>query len=192
MTKNTDMDKSQHLKIYNTLTRRLDELTQADVGLYVCGPTVYDVPHIGHARSAYVFDVIRRYMSYSGKKVTFVRNVTDIDDKIISKAFQELEGQAGGEAGLSDKVKEVAVRYLKDYHEALDILGILPPDLEPKATETIGEMIEFINLLINKGFAYASGGSVYFEVRKFKDYGRLSSTPLTISQPDNQCNTNPP
>jgi cysteinyl-tRNA synthetase len=167
------------LKIFNTLTRDKAELTENEIGLYLCGPTVYDVSHIGHARSAYVFDVIVRYMRHKGKKVTLVRNVTDIDDKIINKAQSEIKNSAPGDtADVSQKSREVAERYLGSYHEDLDALGVVPPDFEPKATETIPDMIAFIELLIKKGYAYASDGSVYFDVRKFPEYGRLSGQSL--------------
>ena len=148
------------LRFYNTLTRSLEEfapLAPPNVGIYVCGPTVYDDPHIGHARSAYIFDVLRRYLAHRGYDVTLVRNVTDVDDKIIEKARQELETgrqpAAGGtpvadppsagtpaRSGAGDlkaKCREVAARYLKSYHETLDRLGIAAPDREPKATEHV-------------------------------------------------------
>ena len=144
--------------------------------MYVCGPTVYDVPHIGHARSAYVFDVIRRHLVHSGYDVFFVRNVTDVDDKIIKKAAEELK-EINGEVmswQLRERVTEVATRYLGVYHRQMDILGIIPPTREPRATENIGRMIEFIKSLIEKGYAYAAGGDVYFEVEKFAPYGKLS------------------
>lgn len=144
--------------------------------MYVCGPTVYDVPHIGHARSAYSFDFIRRYMEHSGFNVHFVRNVTDIDDKIIKKASDELAslGENPSSNRLKDRVKDVATRYLDVYHNELDVLGIKPPVTEPKATENIEQMIDFIKVLIDKGYAYATGANVYFSVDKFESYGKLS------------------
>ncbi len=141
--------------------------------MYVCGPTVYDEPHIGHARSAYIFDVIVKYMRYRGLKVVFVRNVTDIDDKIIDRARKE-----AGQKELKVKVKNIAEKYLKRYHEDMDLLGLARPDIEPKATETIKDMILFTEVLIKKGYAYEVLGSVYFDVRKFRDYGRLSGQSL--------------
>lgn len=164
------------MKVYNTLTHTKELLAENDIGMYVCGPTVYDVSHIGHARSAYVFDVMVRYLRYKGIKVKFVRNVTDVDDKIINKAEEELSsaGIQIDAAGLKQKVCEISERYLKSYHEDMDKLGILRPDIEPKATETIDDMVAFIKLLMDKGYAYQSGDSVYFDVRKFSDYGRLS------------------
>ncbi|MFH1798107.1 MAG: cysteine--tRNA ligase [Candidatus Omnitrophota bacterium] len=167
------------MKIYNTLTRGKEEfipLEKNKVKMYVCGPTVYDVPHIGHARSAYIFDMIRRHFEHKGLEVYFVRNVTDIDDKIIKKAKEELAEIEEGVSRvlLKESVKEVAVRYLRLYHCQMELLGIQAPDCEPKATENIPEMIEFIQVLIDKGYAYVSGASVYFSVEKFKAYGKLS------------------
>ncbi|MFH1847125.1 MAG: cysteine--tRNA ligase [Candidatus Omnitrophota bacterium] len=167
------------MNIYNTLTRKKEEfepLKKGKVNMYVCGPTVYDVPHIGHARSAYVFEIIRRYFSYSGMDVCFVRNVTDIDDKIIKKALTELEenGKDAFSGALKDKVKDVAARYLDVYHSQLEKLGITPPTIEPKATDNIPQMIVFIEKLIHKGYAYERAGDVYFSIEKFKDYGKLS------------------
>ncbi|MGB2706309.1 MAG: cysteine--tRNA ligase [Candidatus Omnitrophota bacterium] len=161
------------MKIYNTLSRKKEKLKAKKIGIYVCGPTVYDDPHIGHARSAYAFDVIVRYLKFKRFKIMFVRNVTDIDDKIIERARRQ-----SGEGGLKDKVKKIAKTYLKRYHEDMVLLGLLAPNREPKATETIRDMIDFIEILIKKGFAYTSGGSVYFDVRKFKDYGKLSGRSL--------------
>ncbi|MDD5174508.1 MAG: cysteine--tRNA ligase [Candidatus Omnitrophica bacterium] len=157
------------MKIYNSLTRSKEEfipVKSGNIGIYVCGPTVYDEPHIGHARSAYIFDVIRRYLS--GKhKVTFVRNVTDVDDKIIDKAKKE-----------SMAVEEVSKKYLDAYHRDMDLLGIARPDREPLATEYIPKMIKFIELLIERGCAYESAGDVYFDIRSAKGYGKLSNQDL--------------
>ena len=138
--------------------------------MYICGPTVYDVPHIGHARSAYVFDVIRRYFMYKGYKVKFVRNVTDIDDKIINKAKEEFK-----EEDLNIAVKSVSDKYLKVYHDYMEKLCIMRPDAEPRATEYIDRMKDFIKILIEKKKAYESGGDVYFDVRKAVNYGKLSN-----------------
>lgn len=137
--------------------------------MYVCGPTVYDQPHIGHARSAYTFDVVRRYLEYRGYKVKFVRNVTDVDDKIINKAKEEFPGE-----DLNSAVKKVSEKYLKSYHDDMTVLGIRPPDKEPKATEYIKGMIKFIEELIKREAAYQSGGDVYFDIKKAKNYGKLS------------------
>jgi len=176
------------MKIYNSLTRKKEEfmpIKAGSVGIYVCGPTVYDEPHIGHARSAYIFDVIRRYFEYKNNKVTFVRNVTDVDDKIIDKAKRELavgsrESPAPAVAtsvpgGVKEKAEEVSKKYLDAYHRDMKLLGIGNPDKEPKATEYIPKMIQFIGLLIEKKAAYESGGDVYFDIKKARGYGKLSN-----------------
>ena len=146
---------------------------------------MYDEPHIGHARSAYVFDVIRRYLVYRGFKVEFVRNITDVDDKIIEKARvsqtpRRPDAQRFGcpDVSLKDLVKEVSEKYLKEYHEAMVLLGIGSPDKEPKATEYIPKMIKFIEQLVNRGIAYLSDGDVYFDIKKAKNYGKLSGQNL--------------
>ena len=142
--------------------------------MYACGPTVYDQPHIGHARSAYIFDVVRRYLAYRGYQVKFVRNVTDVDDKIIDKAKQEFPGE-----DLISAVKKVATKYLDSYHQALQQLNINQDDiLEPKASEYIPKMIKFIEGLIGRGVAYQAGGDVYFDIAKAKNYGKLSNQSL--------------
>jgi len=167
------------ITLYNTLTRKKEEfrpIEDGKISMYVCGPTVYDVPHIGHARSAYVFDVIRRYFEYSGFQVLFVRNVTDVDDKIIKKAGEEIQdiGESVTAGRLKERVGDVAARYLDVYHHAMDVLGIKPPTLEPKATENINEMMGFIQKLVDNESAYVAGSNVYFSVEKFADYGKLS------------------
>jgi len=144
--------------------------------MYVCGPTVYDEPHIGHARSAYIFDVVRRYLIYKGYKVKFVRNVTDVDDKIIEKARNEYKGE-----DLNSAVKKVADKYLSAYHEALESLGIAthsPEVIEPKASEYIDKMTVFIKGLVDKGAAYQAGTDVYFDITQAKNYGKLSHQSL--------------
>jgi cysteinyl-tRNA synthetase len=184
------------LRLYNTLTRSVEPfrpLAPPAVTVYVCGPTVYDEPHIGHARSAYVFDVLRRSLaaqSFGGKpaQVRFVRNVTDVDDKIIDKARQELGPRArqaapgpqrAGPDAVRAKCHEVAERYLTSYHAAMDRLGIRRPDVEPRATEhVVPEMTDFISKLLIQGVAYESQGDVYFSVRKFPGYGALSNRAL--------------
>jgi len=166
------------IKIYNTLTRKKEEfvpIKEGHVGMYVCGPTVYDVPHIGHARSAYAFDVIRRYFIYKGYRVKFVRNVTDVDDKIINKAGNEFKGE-----DLKDSVRKVSEKYLKSYHDCMDKLGIMRPDAEPKAMDYIDKMKNFVSGLIQNGAAYESGGDVYFDIRKAKSYGKLSNQSLEM------------
>jgi cysteinyl-tRNA synthetase len=166
--------------IHNSLTRKKEEfipLKPNEVKMYVCGPTVYDAPHLGHARSAYIFDVVRRYLTYRGYKVKFARNVTDVDDKIISKAQAEFK-----EKDLNSAVKEVSAKYLDLYHEDMKSLGILDPDVEPKATEYVCPdkplMQKFIQQLIDKGSAYVAEGDVYFDIKKAKNYGKLSNQAL--------------
>jgi cysteinyl-tRNA synthetase len=154
------------VSIYNSLTRKkepFEPLKPAQVNIYTCGVTVYDDCHIGHARSLYIFDVIRRYLKYRGFQVNFVRNITDIDDKIINKAKQE-------------KVDfgEITRRYIDSYYRDIRALGIEKADFEPRATENIPDMVKHIQGLIAKEYAYVVGGDVYFSVRKFKDYGKLS------------------
>jgi len=158
------------MKVFNTLTNRLEEfepLNDKKVGIYACGVTVYDLCHIGHARSAVVFDVIVRYLRYRGFDVKFVRNFTDIDDKIINRAKKE---------GVT--WKEIAEKYTEEYYKDMDRLGIARADIEPKATEHIAEMIEIVRVLIEKGYAYTvdegESQSVYFSVERFPQYGKLS------------------
>ena len=162
------------LRIYNTLTGKKEEfvpLHEKRVGMYVCGVTVYDLCHIGHARSAIVFDAIYRYLGYRGYEVTFVRNFTDIDDKIIKRANEE---------GVD--CKAIAEKYIDEFNMDMGKLGFEKPKFEPKATEHIPEMIELISTLIEKGYAYQSGGDVFFSVEKFKDYGKLSKRNLEEMQ----------
>lgn len=154
------------MKVYNTLTAEKEDfipLNKDRVNMYVCGVTVYDSCHIGHARSAIVFDVIQRYLRHRGFNVTFVRNFTDIDDKIINRAKKE---------GIP--WNEVARKYTEEFYSDMDSLGVARADIEPKATEHIKEMIEIVKGLIDKGYAYERDGSVYFEVNKFSEYGKLS------------------
>ena len=168
------------MKIYNSLTRKKEEfvpIKAGSVGMYVCGPTVYDQPHIGHARSAYIFDVIHRYFEYRGNEVTFVRNVTDVDDKIIEKARTAYSVQRTAYS-LDEAVKEVSKKYLDAYHEDMAILGIGKPDREPLATEYIPRMVKFITLLMEKGCAYEANGDVYFDIKKASGYGKLSNQNL--------------
>jgi len=154
------------MRIYNTLSGRKEEfepIAPGKVRMYVCGVTVYDHCHIGHARSAIVFDVIRRYIHYKGFEVTFIKNFTDIDDKIINRAKQE---------GLSWDA--IARKYTGEYYKDMDALGVDRADIEPKATEHIKEMIDIIQGLVSKGYAYEIDGDVYFEVDKVAEYGKLS------------------
>jgi cysteinyl-tRNA synthetase len=162
------------IRIYNTLTRTKEELRPIEEGhvkIYVCGITSYDFCHIGHARSFLVFDMIVRYLRYRGYKVTFVRNFTDIDDKIINRAREQ---------GVDSL--ELANRFIEEFYADTDRLGILRPDLEPRATEHIREMIELIRDLIDKGLAYEVNGDVYFRVDRFDRYGTLSGRNLEDMQ----------
>ncbi|MFH1782792.1 MAG: cysteine--tRNA ligase [Candidatus Omnitrophota bacterium] len=164
------------IKIFNTLTRSKQDfkpIKDSRVGMYVCGPTVYDEPHIGHARSVYVFDVIRSYFEYKGYKVDLIRNVTDIDDKIINKAKEEFKDD-----DIDTAIKKVSRKYLDSYHDYMSQLGIKEPTKEPMATEYVGKMKDFIAKLIERGAAYESGGDVYFNIKKAKDYGKLSNQSL--------------
>jgi len=165
------------MKIYNSLSRTKEEFTPlkpGKVGMYVCGPTVYDEPHIGHARSAYIFDCLRRYLEYRKYRVMFVRNVTDVDDKIIEKA-RFVISHSSLVIRLDDAVKEVSKKYLDAYHDDMKLLGIGMPDKEPKATEYIPKMVKFIEGLIKRECAYESDGDVYFDIKKAKGYGKLSN-----------------
>ncbi len=162
------------LKIYNTLTKKKEEFRPQDnnqVKMYACGVTVYDHCHIGHARSLYVFEVMRRYIKYKGYDIKFVRNITDVDDKIINKARAWANEQNIPFQEAFDKVRNT---YIDSYYRDLNVLGLPKADLEPKATENIDEMIIYIEKLIEKKFAYESGGSVYFSVRNLPQYGQLS------------------
>jgi len=158
------------IRISNTMTRTKEEfvpLTVGEIRMYVCGVTVYDYSHIGHARSAIVFDVIRRYLAFKGYRVTFVKNYTDVDDRIIRRA---------NEAGVSPR--EFAERYVAAEREDMAALGVLAPDVDPKATEHVSEMLELIERLVASGYAYPLDGDVYFEIRRFPPYGRLSGKNL--------------
>ncbi len=158
------------MKLYNDLTRRKEDFTPlvpGEVSFYVCGPTVYDFFHIGNARPFIVFDVMRRYMEFTGLKVNFVQNFTDIDDKMINRAR---------ELGIS--VPELAERFIEAYYEDADALGIRRATVNPKATEHIPEIIALVEKLIEKGHAYAVDGDVYFEVSTFPEYGKLSKQTL--------------
>jgi len=158
------------LKIFNTLTgakELFEPLEQGRVRMYVCGVTVYDRCHIGHARAAVVFDVIFRYLAYSCYEVEYVRNFTDVDDKIIRRANEE---------GVSSTA--IAERYIEAFYEDMDALGVLRPTREPRATEHIQEMVEHVQRLEKAGHAYAVDGDVYFDVGSYPQYGRLSKRPL--------------
>ena len=154
------------IKVYNTLTKKKEEfkpLVAGKVKMYVCGPTVYNFFHIGNGRTFIVFDTIRRYFEYRGYEVEFVQNFTDIDDKMIKRANEE-----------NTTVKEVGDKYIKEYYEDADNLNIERATVNPRATEYITQIIDFVKGLIDKGYAYEVDGDVYFSTKKFGDYGKLS------------------
>jgi cysteinyl-tRNA synthetase len=158
------------LRIYNTLTRRKEDFSPrpgAEIGIYSCGVTVYDLSHAGHARSALAFDVIVRYLRFRGHAVRFVRNFTDIDDKIIRRAARE---------GVT--AAEIADRYVGAFRTDMRALGVLPADVEPRATEHVGQMIRLVERLLARGVAYPVDGDVYFEIGRFPGYGKLSGKNL--------------
>jgi cysteinyl-tRNA synthetase len=158
------------VRIYNTLLKKKQELKtikEGKVGLYVCGITAYDSCHVGHARSAVVFDVITRYLRYRGLDVTYIKNFTDVDDKIIAKA---------NAAGTT--IAAVSERYIKEHNDDMQALGVITPTVTPRATEHIGGMIKLIEGLIEKGLAYVIDGDVYYAVSKFYGYGKLSGRSL--------------
>ncbi|MEK9132992.1 MAG: cysteine--tRNA ligase [Patescibacteria group bacterium] len=158
------------MKIFNTFSKKKEKFTPikaGEVSMYVCGPTVYDLAHLGHGRAAVSMDLIRRYLEYKGHKVTFVSNITDVDDKIIKRAAQE---------GISEK--ELSERIIPEYEKDYAALNVLPPTNKPRATEYIKQMVELVETLISKGFAYATADGVYFEVSKFREYGKLSGQKL--------------
>ena len=152
--------------IYNTLTKKKEEfipINPPNVTMYVCGPTIYDYFHIGNARSFVMSDIVRRYLEYKGYKVTFAMNITDVDDKLIKKANEE-----------NVKVEEVANKYADAFFEDIENLGIKKANIYPKATEHMDEIINLINSLVEKGIAYNVDGNVFYSVKDFKDYGKLS------------------
>ncbi|MBR3743082.1 MAG: cysteine--tRNA ligase [Clostridia bacterium] len=158
------------MQIYNSQTRKKEEfvpLHPGKVGIYACGPTVYDYFHIGNARPFITFDVLRRYFEHRGYEVTFVQNFTDIDDKMIKRANAE---------GIT--VKELGDRFIKEYYQDAQSLGIRPATVHPRATEHIGEIIHLVKTLEDKGYAYEVNGDVYFDVEKDKGYGKLSGQNL--------------
>ena len=155
------------MKIFNTLTRQKEEfvpLEEGKVKMYVCGPTVYNLIHIGNARPMIIFDTVKRYLEYKGYDVTYVSNFTDIDDKIIKKAIEE---------GVPSE--EISTRYIEECLKDMDGMNMSRNVIHPLATEVIPDMIDMIQTLIDKGYAYNSNGTVYYRVRKFDDYGKLSN-----------------
>ena len=158
------------ISIYNTKTGKKEPLStikEKHINLYVCGITVYDYCHLGHARSTLVFDMIVRYLRYRGNTVTFIRNFTDIDDKIIKRAAEQ-----------GTTTEELSNRFIEAFHEDMASLGNLKPDLEPKATEHIPEIVDLIQTLIDRGLAYEQDGDVYYRVERFANYGALSGRNL--------------
>ena len=154
------------MKVYNTLTNRKEEFVPIEEGkvkMYVCGPTVYNFFHIGNARPFVVFDTLRRYFKYRGYDVKFVQNFTDVDDKIIKRAKEE---------GIA--APEVSEKYIKEYFDDAQALNVIKADVHPKVSEHIAEIIDFVQTLIDKGYAYEADGDVYYSTRNFKDYGKLS------------------
>lgn len=158
------------MKLYNTLSRKKEEFVPVEEGkvrMYVCGPTVYNYIHIGNARPMIVFDTVRRYFEYKGYDVNFVSNFTDVDDKIIKKANEE---------GVPASV--ISERYIKEAQKDMEGMNVKKATTHPKATEEIDGMIEMIQTLIDKGYAYAVNGTVYYRTRKFEGYGKLSKKNL--------------
>lgn len=158
------------MKLFNTMTRQKEEFVPihpGEVRMYTCGPTVYNFIHVGNARPMIMFDLLRRYLEYRGYKVTFVQNFTDVDDKIIKRANEE---------GIS--AQEVAEKYIGEYFTDAHGLGVHDATIHPKATENMQQIIELVQTLIDKGYAYESNGDVYYRTLKFKDYGKLSHQPL--------------
>ncbi|MGQ9475378.1 MAG: cysteine--tRNA ligase [Actinomycetota bacterium] len=158
------------LKVYNTMTRRKEDFVpreEGKVSMYVCGPTVYNYIHVGNGRAYLVFDVIRRYLMHKGYQVFCVQNFTDVDDKIIARAREE-----------GKTPEEVARFYEQAFLEDMRALGVLPPEVTPRATETIPRMLEMIQGLVDKGYAYAVDGDVFFSVERFPSYGKLSGRTL--------------
>ena len=158
------------MKIYNTMTRQKEELkpiTDGIVKIYCCGPTVYNLIHIGNARALCVFDTLRRYLEFRGYKVLYVQNFTDVDDKIIRKANE-----------LGKTASEVSENAIKEYFVDAQGLNVRKADIHPKVTENMGIIIDIVKTLIDKGYAYEADGDVYFETKKFPEYGKLSHMPL--------------
>ena len=154
------------MRFYNTLSKRKEKFVPIEEGkvrIYVCGPTVYNLIHIGNARPMIVFDTLRRYMTYKGYEVNYVSNFTDVDDKIIAAANEE---------GVSSEV--ISTRYIAECKKDMEEMNILPATTHPQATQEIDGMIAMISDLIEKGFAYDVNGTVYFRTRKFDEYGKLS------------------
>ncbi len=162
------------IKVYNTLSKQKEELVPSvpqQVKMYVCGPTTYNFIHLGNARALVVFDTIRRYLQYKGYQVTYVQNFTDIDDKIINRAREE-----------NTDPLELAEKYIGEYFRDADALRVMRADVHPRASKHIPDMIQMVKVLYDQGTAYEAGGDVYFSVRDFKDYGKLSGRTLEEMQ----------
>jgi cysteinyl-tRNA synthetase len=158
------------MKLFNTMTMKKEEFVPIEEGkvkMYACGPTVYNFIHVGNARPIIMFDVLRRYLEYRGYDVTFVQNFTDVDDKIIKRANEE---------GITSE--QVAAKYIGEYFTDAKGLGVRPATIHPKATENIRQIIDMVQTLVDKGFAYEVNGDVYYRTTKFSDYGKLSHQPL--------------
>src|SRR2546429_8339826 len=156
--------------VYNTMSRTKEPLVTMRAGelrMYSCGVTVYDLSHVGHAKMMIVFDVIARYLRFAGYRVTFVRNFTDIEDKIIRRANEE-----------GVPAREISERYIAAFREDIAALGVEAPDVEPKATDHVAAMVALIERLVAGGYAYVGGGGGYFEVRRFPAYRKLSGKDL--------------
>ena len=158
------------MRLHNSYTNKVEDFTPIEdnkVKMYVCGPTVYDFAHLGHARCYITWDVLYRYLKFKGYDVTYCRNVTDVDDKILKKAEKE-----------NKTPEEVSKYWYNQFSNSMKALNNLKPDIEPFATKTLGEMISIVKTLIDKGYAYEANGDVYFRVKKFPNYGYLSKQPI--------------
>lgn len=170
------------MKLFNTLTREKEEFIPVNSGvvnMYVCGPTVYDLFHIGNARTFIFFDVVRRYMEYLGYKVNFIQNFTDIDDKIILKANKN-----------NKSISEVTEEYIREYYKDADNLNIKRASINPKATENVSNMVNLIQDLLKNGFAYEVEGNIYFSIKKFSSYGRLFGQDLNTLKSGSRVEVN--
>ena len=171
------------LLIYNSLNNKKEtfkEIVSGKIGIYVCGPTVYSSSHMGHARSAIVFDAIVRFLKFIGYDVTYVRNFTDVDDKIIMKANAE-----------GSTVEAIANKYKFEYLDDMKDLGCINPDFQPCVSENIQEIIEFIEKIVESDYAYVANGEVYYDINKFSDYGKLSNQSTDLMLANSRLELNP-
>ena len=158
------------MKLFNSMSRKKEEfvpITPGEVKMYCCGPTVYNYIHVGNARPMILFDVLRRYLEYRGYKVTFVQNFTDVDGKIIKRANEEHATS-----------QEISEKYIEEYFKDAHGLGVRDATVHPKATENIQQIIDLVQTLIDKGYAYPVNGDVYYRTKKFEGYGKLSHQPI--------------